>query len=133
MLWLASGVAALCSTRLPDTLEIVLPTGIGPRRSLIPHRTITHWGAGWAAALYVALTQVDGLPAAAFVGACVGAFVHLLGDAPNPMGVPWVVPWQRVRFGARGLWRSGEHEFLLVAGFTGLGLLAGYMTKIVDI
>ncbi len=118
-LQLAAASMALCTTRLPDTLELRNRfTGC----TLIAHRTITHWGLGWAAAGAYALLQ-GGIPAAALLGASVGSLVHLLGDAPNPMGVPWLVPWRRIRLGQSGLWRSGQHELLMVSGFSGVGIL----------
>lgn len=115
----AAGIA-LCTTRLPDTLELRNRfTG----RSLISHRTITHWGLGWVAAAAFAMAH-DSIPAAALLGASIGSLVHLLGDAPNPMGVPWIFPWRRVRLGQRGLWRSGQHEVSMVVAFSTVGFLA---------
>ncbi len=99
----------------PDRLEF--PMWFGNRRkSLLAHRTITHWWALWAAlavwALYALLGQPGlELPAWAALGASCGAFTHILCDWPNPMGVPGWTPRQRHSL---RLWRSGEHEVRMV-------------------
>lgn len=54
-------------------------------------------------------------------GAGIGALAHIVGDAPNPMGIPWLLPHKRMRIGKKGLWRSGQHEFLIILAFAGAG------------
>lgn len=106
-----AAVMAAASTTLPDWLEI--PRYRKGRRvgTVIKHRTLTHWSLPWFGLLVWGLA-VGGLIGGAMLGAAVGALYHLLGDAPNPMGVPWLWPTKRLRIGRRGLWRSGQHEFL---------------------
>ena len=55
------------------------------------------------------------------MGVAVGAITHILGDAPNPMGIPWLWPTKRLRIGKKGLWRSGQHELLIILGYSAAG------------
>lgn len=115
---LTAGVVAAAGTTIPDWTEIpIIRNGLRVG-SIIPHRTITHWGLMWGALLMYALM---GWGAADYVsailaGAAVGAIFHLIGDAPNPMGVPWLLPHRRMRMGkgGRGLWRSGQYELAII-------------------
>ncbi len=88
----------------------------GRRKSLIAHRTITHWWPLWAAfgvwALYALLGQRGwATPIWAALGVSCGGLTHILCDWPNPMGVPGRTPWRRHSL---RLWRSGEHEVRIV-------------------
>lgn len=110
------------SCTLPDWLEVPLYKKGMRTGSLIPHRTITHWPPIWLAVIWWATTQAQPIYGSVALGVAIGALTHILGDAPNPMGIPWVVPFKRNRIGAKGLWRSGEWELLIVLGYTALGL-----------
>lgn len=116
----AAGVA-LFSCTIPDWIEIPFYRGGVRIGSLITHRTITHWPFLWFAVIAWACTDGTFVGAIA-LGAAVGALTHILGDAPNPMGIPWLWPTKRLRIGKKGLWRSGQHELLIIVGYA----LAGY-------
>lgn len=115
----AAAVAA-ASTTIPDWIEIPCYRGGFRVGSLIPHRTITHWPAIWIALTCWAWHHGDFLGGIA-LGAAVGAITHILGDAPNPMGIPWLLPHKRLRIGKKGLWKSGQHEFLIIVGYAAAG------------
>lgn len=117
---LPAALVAAGATTSPDWLELPIRAGGVRIGSLIPHRTITHWPFLWLGMSWVAV-EYGGLLGACGLGFSVGAFVHILGDAPNPMGIPWLLPFHRVRLGQKGLWRSGQYEFLLAALFAGCG------------
>ncbi|MHB8365571.1 MAG: metal-dependent hydrolase [Acidithiobacillus sp.] len=83
------------------------------RKSVIPHRTITHWWPVWAAlsALLVAwpFPETGALLAVRMAGTgfVAGAWMHLLMDIPNPTGIPMATPYAKSRFGF-GWWKSGN-------------------------
>lgn len=120
---LIAASVALFSITLPDWLEIPLYRRGMRAGTVIPHRTITHWPPLWLCLIWYC-AQLGGAVGALGQGAAVGALMHILGDAPNPMGIPWLLPNQRIRFGKKGLWRSGQNETLMVIVFT----IAGYAT-----
>lgn len=102
-------VSALPASTAPDWLEI----RVGDR-TLIPHRTVTHWVLPWAALLAAGvfwLAQAPGIAPAVMAGFAVGGLTHLLGDSLTPMGVPLWTPFRRV-----ALMRvpSGRLDLLLV-------------------
>jgi membrane-bound metal-dependent hydrolase YbcI (DUF457 family) len=82
------------------------------RRSVITHRTITHWWPVWMLALILALLcptsslSLDACRMAA-LGFVAGGFMHLAMDIPNPSGIPIRTPYARSRFGF-GWWKSGN-------------------------
>jgi membrane-bound metal-dependent hydrolase YbcI (DUF457 family) len=120
---LAAALVAASSTTMPDWIEIPYYRGGSRAGSLIPHRTITHWPALWAILIWWGVhdaTIIGGV----VIGAAVGSLVHILGDAPNPMGIPWLLPHRRLRFGKKGWWRSGQHEFLMILFFAAVGFLS---------
>ena len=49
--------------------------------------------------------------ASALLGFSIGGLLHLLFDLPNPMGIPFLTPWNRVSL---NLWNSGKKENLIV-------------------
>lgn len=130
---MAAGVAAagLLSARDPGTgpwlLFVVIASGwaggVAPDRMewvpgcrvrWVPHRTLTHWGLAWGALLAFAVWR---FPAAPLEGALLGGFAlggcaHLLGDWPNPTGVPWLCPTCRGRH-SLDLWTSGTNDGVL--------------------
>lgn len=116
----AAAAVALFSTTIPDWIEIPFYRQGQRIGSLIPHRTVTHWPWLWLG-LAAWSPHLGTWPGALLLGACVGALTHIAGDAPNPMGIPWVLPHRRLRIGRKGLWRSGQHEVLIVTGFTLVG------------
>jgi hypothetical protein len=110
------GVSVALTGSLPDALEGVVGFGpTGNRRSLIPHRTLTHSPWGWLVALAFGLM----LPGAAtpwgqlaigkfLAGIAVGALVHLMIDIFSPTGIPLGNPFgPRISLGpyrtARGI------------------------------
>jgi hypothetical protein len=38
------------------------------------------------------------------------------------MGIPWIIPHKRMVWGKRGWWKSGQHELLIVLGYSLFGL-----------
>lgn len=115
-----TAAVAAASCTLPDWAEIPFFRNGMRTGSLIAHRTLTHWPLLWLGLFAWGLHE-HGLIGAALVGLAVGCLTHILCDAPNPMGIPWLVPHQRLRIGRKGLWRSGEHEFLIAVTWGGLG------------
>lgn len=112
--WHAGSLAAFASGiaggTAPDWLELAWWSRT--RRLWIAHRSATHWGLGWAAALvlsYRALGHAHPFAAPIFGFAC-GGLMHLLADWPNPLGVPWV--WKRHSL---NWWKSGRCDVLVVA------------------
>lgn len=120
---LATALVAASATTMPDWIEIPIYRGGSRAGSLIPHRTITHWPPLWL--LLIAWGVHDAsIIGAVVIGSAIGSLVHILGDAPNPMGIPWLLPHKRLRFGKKGWWRSGQHEFLMVLSFVAVGFIA---------
>jgi membrane-bound metal-dependent hydrolase YbcI (DUF457 family) len=120
---LATALVAASSTTMPDWIEIPLYRGGTTVGRLIPHRTITHWPPLWLLLISWGIHDAS-IIGAVVIGAAVGSLVHILGDAPNPMGIPWLLPHKRLRFGKKGWWRSGQHEFLMILSFATVGFLA---------
>lgn len=123
---IVAGITAALSTTVPDWTEI--PTYKRGIRTgtVIPHRTITHWPPLWLGLIYIAFNYLEPLPAATLIGVCVGALSHILADAPNPLGIPWILPNKRISI-LGGLWRSGEFEKAMVVVFTIAGAITwGY-------
>lgn len=120
---IVAAALATVSVTLPDWAEIPFYKNGLRTGSLIAHRTLTHWPAVWLAGIGVAVHE-GGLTGAILLGISVGCLVHILGDAPNPMGVPWLLPNRRVKIGKKGWWRSGEHEPFLALAFATLGFAA---------
>ena len=115
-------VAYVAACRLPDHLEI----RTSYTDTIIPHRTITHWGLMWIGfmlmgfgwmqqetwAIGTALaSNIEVVAGALLFGCAAGSVMHLVLDAPDYMGIPWFLPWKRVRF---CLWRSGEYEVVIL-------------------
>lgn len=103
-------VAGVAGGTAPDWMEVAWWSRA--RRLWITHRTATHWGLAWFAALafsYASLHHSRPYAAALFGFAC-GGLMHLLADWPNPLGVPWI--WKRHSL---NLWKSGRCDVLVVA------------------
>lgn len=97
----------------PDWLEIPYGERGETRRSVIPHRTLTHFVPLWVALFGGALwwlTQtppaLENLLASALLGFSAGALSHLLLDLLTPLGVPLFTLTQRYRFWRFRLRRS---------------------------
>ncbi len=120
---LLSFAGALAGSTAPDWLEFPQRPSFwgGAGTRLIPHRTITHWWPLWVATVLYALHLQNPLVSPWLLGFGAGGLSHLLVDLPNPMGVPVWLPFARSRKSLRW-WRSGEHEFLIVAVFFIVGL-----------
>lgn len=118
MLNYVCAAAALSGANAPDWLEVATRTVDGQRKSLIPHRTITHWLPLWIAGLAWGIFNVGTGVSSFVIGFTIGGLMHLAMDWPNPMGIPIWVPWRRV---SGRLWKSGKREILLVLGSWGLG------------
>lgn len=117
---LVAAMVAAATTTMPDWIEFPFYFNGVRRGSLIPHRTITHWPLLWLGLIWYA-TRTQGLIGAMELGSAIGALTHILGDAPNPMGIPWLLPHKRLRIGRKGWWRSGEHEPFMVLTFAAVG------------
>lgn len=119
---IAAAVAAT-STTMPDWIEIPVYRNGVRKGSLITHRTLTHWPPLWLGLMAWGAHE-GGIAGAMMLGAATGSMIHILGDAPNPMGIPWLWPTDRIRFGKKGWWRSGEHEPFLALVFATFGFVA---------
>jgi len=123
---LAAALVAGSSTTMPDWIELPFYKNGVRCGSLIAHRTLTHWPPLWF--LLIAWGVHDStIIGALAIGAAVGSLYHIMGDAPNPMGIPWLLPHRRMRFGKKGWWRSGQHEILMTLFFTALGFCAWFL------
>jgi membrane-bound metal-dependent hydrolase YbcI (DUF457 family) len=101
--------AAIAGATAPDWLEVAWWSRA--RRLWITHRTLTHWGIGWAALLAVSWRFMPHHPGAALAfGFACGGLMHLLADWPNPLGVPWVHARHSLN-----LWTSGHCDLIVVA------------------
>ena len=120
---IVAGAIALSTPRIPDWLEISKFRNGVRTGTVIPHRTITHWPFLWILVIWYT-NSFGGVIAAAGLGVSIGAFTHLLGDAPNPMGIPWLLPHKRIVFGKKGWWKSGKNEIWMILGYTMVGLWA---------
>lgn len=97
----------------PDWLELAWWSPGKGRQSWIAHRTWTHWGVLWIAAALLSYFNLRAYPGLALVfGFTTGGIMHLLADWPNPMGIPWLLPNQRVSL---RLWKSGNCDFIVVS------------------
>lgn len=121
-----AAAVALTATTMPDWIEIPFYRNGTRVGSLITHRTITHWPPLWLALIYWGILQ-GGVVGAMAIGAAIGSLTHILGDAPNPMGIPWILPYKRLRFGKKGWWRSGQNEFFMVVTYTLFGFGCWYL------
>jgi membrane-bound metal-dependent hydrolase YbcI (DUF457 family) len=106
---LLSCLAGFAGGTAPDWLELAWWSK--SRRLWITHRTLTHWGIGWAALLVWSYLSLRHHPGAvlAFGFAC-GGFVHLLADWPNPLGVPWILQRHSLNW-----WKSGRCDWVVVS------------------
>jgi len=92
----------------PDWLEVAWWTR--KRKLWITHRTLTHWGLGWAALFALCWHYLGRHPAVPFaLGFACGGIIHLLADWPNPMGVPWIAGRHSLK-----LWTSGHCDLIVV-------------------
>lgn len=105
-----AGAAGVAGGTAPDWLEIAWWRRT--RRLWVTHRTITHWGVGWAALLAFAYRSLGHRHpwAAPLFGFACGGLVHLIADWPNPLGVPWL--WKRHSL---NWWNSGHCDLIVVA------------------
>jgi len=89
-------VVAMASAPLPDVLEIKRWRR-GIRHCVIPHRTLTHWLAPWAALAWWLAWKGTGhvWMDAILLGIASGAIGHILMDWLTPMGVPVLSPLNR--------------------------------------
>ncbi|MFW6343082.1 MAG: metal-dependent hydrolase [Halothiobacillaceae bacterium] len=124
--WLVGLVpAAMAGAVAPDRLEWA-PLGSG---RWIAHRTWTHWWPIWVGLLLVGLhAPLPALGAALLLAFAAGGLIHLLGDWPNPTGIPI---WTPLRRHSLNWWRSGEREWLMVPVFlsVGFGLWWPHLTR----
>jgi inner membrane protein len=114
--WVAAPLALFGATA-PDWLEIAwYDVAQQRRRSVIPHRTLTHWVPLWVALFLAGLYIAPTLAGSAALGFAAGGLTHLLCDWPNPTGLPFGTPFGK-RHSLRW-WRSGEMEWLVVPCFS---------------
>tara|TARA_B100000700_G_scaffold267699_1_gene307765 strand:- start:31817 stop:32401 length:585 start_codon:yes stop_codon:yes gene_type:complete len=131
-----AAIGTILGAKAPDYLEIRTKVKdenkkvIGTR-TLITHRTITHWLPLWLIAGLFLLIQfeqsyfpffsnynfnnneVSNYIFSFFLGYVIGGLLHLITDLPNPMGIPIIHPKKRFSL---NLWKSGKLEFLIVLG-----------------
>lgn len=107
-----AAIFAMAGTTAPDWLEIAwYDRERRCRRSLITHRTWTHWLPLWLIALVycfvLLVSSRNMLLASCLTGFVFGGLMHLAVDVPNPTGIPVIYPRKR-RFSFK-LWRSDEN------------------------
>ena len=113
------GLVTALAGRIPDTIEGL--TGFGPdgeRRSLIPHRTLSHSPWTWIALLVVGLllpkipTPLGAVSIGqVLAGVGAGAVLHLMLDLFSPTGIPLGNPFgTRTSFGP--YLSGGRHPYL---------------------
>lgn len=106
----------------PDWMEISWWSRGSGRHSWITHRTWTHWGLAWIAALGGGYYGMAVHPMLALLfGFAVGGITHLLADFPNPLGVPWILPTYRHSL---KWWKSGRCDWIVIGA---AWLAAGWM------
>jgi inner membrane protein len=124
LVWLGLSFGA----RAPDQLEL-FKWMMGRRFSLIPHRTLTHWGLFWLAACYGAAwllgvsggQRAEGLVAILF-GYTLGGVIHLFFDIMTPAGIPLLTPFARRT--SLNVFRSGAiTEYLILIGCIGITVM----------
>lgn len=113
------GFVTVLAGRIPDTIEGV--TGFGPggeRRSLLPHRTLSHSPWAWLGLLILGLllprvpSPIGPLAIGQIIaGIGVGAVLHLVLDLFSPTGIPLGNPFgTRTSFGP--YLSGGRHPYL---------------------
>ncbi len=118
--WWLAVPAAWFGGVAPDRLEYI------GRARWVKHRTLTHWGLLWVgmaagAGMMAVRADFPSWLVITLAGFAVGGLSHLLGDWPNPMGVPWFLPTRRHSL---NWWQSGQHEIEIVAVVAGLAWLS---------
>jgi inner membrane protein len=124
-----TAIATIFGSTAPDWMEIRRG-----EKTLIPHRTITHWLPIWILLfvyslsqfnpsiisfiadinddLYLALTyKLNVIYSSILLGFSIGGLLHLLVDLPNPMGIPILSPMHRFSL---NLWNSGQFEKTII-------------------
>lgn len=112
-------IGVLLGTTAPDWLEVSWWNFLGNRKSLIMHRTLTHWWILWVVLFMLALFIKDTLEGMFTIGFCIGALTHLLFDLPNPHGIPMFMPYGKTI--SLNLWKSGKFEVILIPAWAILG------------
>jgi len=104
LLAFAFGAGVVLAARAPDWMEVSRWETRGflfwarkVRRSLIPHRTWTHWWPIWMGLFGLGLNLWDQSPvgAAALCGFGLGGALHVGSDWITPEGVPGFMPNQK--------------------------------------
>lgn len=91
----------ILGARGPDRLEVpVFNFRTKVRRSLIPHRTLTHWPGFWiffTLISYVLFLTIENTVfqvfACVILGFCISSWLHLLMDIMTPTGIPIITPF----------------------------------------
>ena len=131
-----AAIGTILGAKAPDYLEIRRKVKdsknkvIGTK-TLITHRTITHWLPLWIIAFLFFLIQfeqsyfsyfqdynfntnkITNYISSFLLGYTIGGLLHLITDLPNPMGIPIIHPKKRFSL---NLWKSGKMEFIIVLG-----------------
>ncbi len=87
--------------RGPDRLEVpVYNSFTKVRRSLIPHRTLTHWPGFWIVTTMFACVSFLAMEDTLFqaiacvsIGFCMSSWLHLIMDIMTPTGIPLLTPF----------------------------------------
>jgi inner membrane protein len=110
-----TAVGAIVGASVPDSLEIPEWEG-GQRRSVIPHRTLTHWLPVWF--LCALLAEHIAAPWSHLLfGLALSAALHILIDSLSPMGIPIVNPFRRqpLRNAVYRTGKASELPFIIVS------------------
>lgn len=126
-----AAILSIIGSTAPDWMEIRVKSGEGCR-TLIKHRTITHWLPIWIGLFifsYFYITKeynfnfyINEYIIEALLGFSIGGLLHLLTDLPNPQGIPILTPFSSNRFSLK-LWKSGKYELLITNFFLILSLI----------
>lgn len=126
----AFAAGAALGGRAPDRLEVPWVDRFDQRRSLIPHRTLTHWPPLWLVALagaYWVVTASIGWPTLLgwlLLGYVGSGLLHLAIDAGSGSGIPLFTPFGR-RYSYH-LYRTGSiRELGLLSVLLGAFALIG--------
>ncbi|MCD2453652.1 metal-dependent hydrolase [Methylicorpusculum oleiharenae] len=109
--------------RGPDRLEFPVFNRLTKvRRSLIPHRTLTHWPGFWILATVISCTSFFAMDDILFqtiacvaIGFCSASWLHLIMDIMTPTGIPLLTPFgKRTTLNLYKTGSFGEWLYILV-------------------
>lgn len=116
LLAVLAGICAYVGSNAPDRMEMRWwDKEAGQMKSVIPHRTITHWFAMWLVLGFYLLEEFHDAPqtgALFLLGAsfCFGCLLHVVLDMPNKKPIPLFLP--KPSF-CLGWWGSSERQYTI--------------------